>query len=485
MGTGEDSKSDAVQDDAAASDERIPNTMPEITVTPEVHDSQESQHKLPAPLPERRGPSAPNSHQGKEDAVSTVSDSERRHRAKQRNAKKARNKELEDSTDDSTSEDDVKPEKSKSHRKSRKGLTKHAKKKQIKRDNALSSSSDEGTLTKEQSLLVSKKLADIKTEAKTQLSKLVDSLNIDSINCGDTSTDTAAQCEKLSLPASKPTAGEPLAHLTCNASFVKQALTMMTAQTTNEASDDEKSETTTKDASTSTEKVEKGSKAEFMRLDRVWDDNARRYKSKPSSKEQDVDKYSGSAFNAVRHFNYKGEYRHTQLNIISTALKKVMMGVMGQVQGISLEEDPAKLNPDDVFLYLEELRACSKKLKAEIKATNRKSKIEQLKTGRSHLKVLIKYLDEDYAEIKKSLYPLLASRKITFDLVWALFKSNEIVYTSTYEVQEQPRAVKVKFVSQVSSNHFFSLPLSPFDTFAGDQHLGRQILPDRDRIFRL
>ena len=317
----------------------------------------------------------------------------------------------------------------------------------------LSSSSDEGTLTKEQRLMVSKTSANIKSEAKTQFSKLVDSLNIDSVNCGGESTDTTAQREKPPIQGSEATAGEPLAHLTFDASFAKRALTMMTAHATNEASDDDKSETAADDPSTSTEKVEKGSKAEFMRLDHVWDDHARRYKSKPSSKEQDVDKYSSSAFNAVRHFNYKGEYQYTQLNIISTALKKVVMRVMGQVQGISLEEDPAKLNPDDMFLYLEELRSCSKKLKAEIKATKRKSKIEQLKIGRSHLKVLIKYLDEDYAETKKSLYPLLASRKITFDLVWALFKSNEIVYTSTYDVAEHPRAVKVKIVSLVSSNH--------------------------------
>lgn len=465
MGTEEEPKGDAIQHAPAATDDKVSGTMSGTTVTPEIHDSQDTQRKPRAPSPKQPRSSADDKHEveeGKIAAVSPASDSKRSRRAKQRNAKKARNKELEDSDDDLSSEDEVKPTGSKSRRKSRKGLTKHAGKRQTKMADDFSSSSDEGTLTKDQHLMVSKKLASIKSEAKTQFDKLLDSLNIDSVNCGGTSTDTTAQREKLPLPASEPTAGEPLAHLTFNASFAERALTMMTAHATNEASDDDKSETAANDPSTSTEKVEKGSKAEFMRLDHVWDDHARRYKSKPSSKEEDVDKYSGSAFNAVRHFNYKGEYQYTQLNIISTALKKVMMGVMGQVQGISLEEDPAKLNPDDVFLYLEELRTCSKKLKIEIKATKRKSKIEELKIGRSHLKVLIKYLDEDYAETKKSLYPLLASRKITFDLVWALFKSNEIVYTSTYDVQEQPRAVKVKFVSQVSIAITFPPCLVPF-----------------------
>lgn len=461
MGTGEEPKTDAVQHAPAATDDKVSGTMSGTTVTPEIHDNQETQHGLRAPLPEQHGSSAPDKDEGKQGNIAAIPKSphsKRQRRAKQRKAEKAKIQELDESADDSTSEDDVKPKKSTSHRKSRKGPTKHARKRQTKMADDISSSSDEGTLTKEQRLMVSKTLANIKSEAKTRFSKLVDSSNIDSVNSAGTSTDTTAQREKLPVPASEPTTGEPLAHLTFDASFAKQALTMMTSHTTNEASDDDKSETAADDPSISTEKVEKGSKAEFMRLDHVWDDHSRRYKSKPSSKEQDVDKYSSSAFNAVRHFNYKGEYQYTQLNIISTALKKVMMGVMGQVQGISLEEDPAKLNPDDVFLYLEELRECSKKLKAEIKSTKRKSKIEQLKTGRSHLKVLIKYLDEDYAETKKSLYPLLASRKITFDLVWALFKSNEIVYTSTYDVAEHPRAVKVNIVSLVSSNHPSACP---------------------------
>lgn len=457
MGTEEEPNAEAVQQAPAVSDDRISGTMPGITVTPEIPDSQDMQHKPPAPSPEQPGSSAPDKHEGKEGKAtvsSKASDSKRRRRAKQRNPEKARIQDLENSTDDSTSENEVKPGQSKSRRKSRKGLTKHTEKRQTKVDDDSSSSSDEGTLTKEQSSIVSKNLANIKSEVKTQLSRIVDELNID---CVSTSTDTAAQPEKLLKSVSQPTTEGSLAHLTFSPSFVEQALTILIANTRNEAADDDTDETTTDDPSTSTEKAEKGSKPGFMRLDHVWDDHARRFKSKPSSKEDNVDKYSSYAFNAVRHFHYKGEYTYTQLNIISTALKKVMMEVMGQVQGISLEEDPAKLNPDDVFLYLDELRTCSKKLKTEIKSMRRKSKIQQLKTARTHLKVLLKYLDEDYAETKKSLYPLLASRKITFDLVWALFKSNEIVYTSTYDVQEHPRAVKVTYVSQVSSNH-----LEPF-----------------------
>lgn len=54
--------------------------------------------------------------------------------------------------------------------------------------------------------------------------------------------------------------------------------------------------------------------------------------------------------------------------------------------------------------------------------------------------------------LKKSLYSLLESKKITFDLLWALFKSNEIVYAPTYNTEDEPRAFKLDYASLVSTN---------------------------------
>ena len=68
-----------------------------------------------------------------------------------------------------------------------------------------------------------------------------------------------------------------------------------------------------------------------------------------------------------------------------------------------------------------------------------------------HLKVLIKYLDTDYAETKKTLYPLLESNMITFDLLWALFKPNTIAYTTTYGHTDEPRAFKIEYATKESS----------------------------------
>ncbi len=65
--------------------------------------------------------------------------------------------------------------------------------------------------------------------------------------------------------------------------------------------------------------------------------------------------------------------------------------------------------------------------------------------------VLVRYLDKDYSETKKTLHPLLEDRTITFDLLWALFKPNTVVYTSTYNNFEEPRAFKMEYATKESS----------------------------------
>lgn len=62
-----------------------------------------------------------------------------------------------------------------------------------------------------------------------------------------------------------------------------------------------------------------------------------------------------------------------------------------------------------------------------------------------------RYLDEDYADVKKTLYPLLAAGNITFELLWALFHPNEVAITSTYGTWEHPRCFKVDFANKFNT----------------------------------
>lgn len=90
-----------------------------------------------------------------------------------------------------------------------------------------------------------------------------------------------------------------------------------------------------------------------------------------------------------------------------------------------------------------------KELKSSSKTEKKKKVKRAIILKVSHIKVLIKYLDKDYAETKKTLYPLLESNTITFDLLWALFKSNEIAYCPTYSNPDEPRAFKIEYATKV------------------------------------
>jgi len=105
-----------------------------------------------------------------------------------------------------------------------------------------------------------------------------------------------------------------------------------------------------------------------------------------------------------------------------------------------------------LFLYLEELRTHHKKtLKSRLKKEKKRKNQKRLKLMIAHCKVLITYLDEDYDETKKTLYPLLEAGNITFELLWALFKPNMLAYTTTYGSVEDPRCFKVDYANKESS----------------------------------
>jgi hypothetical protein len=57
-----------------------------------------------------------------------------------------------------------------------------------------------------------------------------------------------------------------------------------------------------------------------------------------------------------------------------------------------------------------------------------------------HLDLLIDYVTEIYAPTTQRLLPLLEHSKITYDLLWALFKPNTPVYTTCFGTKK-PRYV--------------------------------------------
>ena len=156
-------------------------------------------------------------------------------------------------------------------------------------------------------------------------------------------------------------------------------------------------------------------------------------------------------FTVRRKFDWENKYTDTVVDIKSKPLKEALTNVMGAVKSVSFAEETPVIDPNMLFLYLEEIRAHMKELKNKAKTEKKKKARITAKTKAAHVKVLLKYLDKDYAETKKTLYPLLEANTITFDLLWALFKSNEIAYCPTYSNPDEPRAFKIEYANKESS----------------------------------
>ena len=199
------------------------------------------------------------------------------------------------------------------------------------------------------------------------------------------------------------------------------------------------------------------SRPDFKRVDWVWDTTNYSYKLQDSVETSTNSQYDGYVFHVRRIFDPDGKYRKTSIDIKSKLLREVLQDVMGNPKGVSLVDETPKLDPNLLFLYLDDFRAHLKSLRklepaGKSKKQRRKNQ-SRLDDKRKQLKVLIKYLDTDYDKIKSSLDPMLRNGLITFDLLWALWKPGTLAYSSTYGNLDMPRVFKVEAAERHATIH--------------------------------
>ncbi|KAJ5698014.1 hypothetical protein N7462_000019 [Penicillium macrosclerotiorum] len=198
-------------------------------------------------------------------------------------------------------------------------------------------------------------------------------------------------------------------------------------------------------------KKKPASKVAFKRVDQLWDSTIHKYKLTETVDDPDADEWDQYIFTVRRKFNWENKYLETVVDIKSKHLRDALAKVMDGVKGVSLVQEPAVVDPNMLFLYLEETRQYMKELKRQSRKEKKRKARKSAAAKAAHLKVLVKYLDTDYADTKKTLYPLLEANTITFDLLWALFKPNTIAYTPTYGNADEPRAFKIEYAIKESS----------------------------------
>lgn len=198
-------------------------------------------------------------------------------------------------------------------------------------------------------------------------------------------------------------------------------------------------------------KHKRASKVAFKRVDQLWDSSIHNYKLTETVDDPDADEWDQYIFTVRRQFDWEHKYESTSVDVRSKPLKDALQHVMEDVKGVSLVQDTPQLDPNLLFHFLEEIRSYTLELKAAAKKEKKNKARKAAATKAQHLKVLLKYLDKDFADTKKALYPLLENEMITFDLLWALFKPNIIAFTPTYNDNDQPRAFKLEYANLESS----------------------------------
>ncbi|KAI5793304.1 P-loop containing nucleoside triphosphate hydrolase protein, partial [Geopyxis carbonaria] len=188
----------------------------------------------------------------------------------------------------------------------------------------------------------------------------------------------------------------------------------------------------------------RASKLEYKRLDELYNKSIHDFylaesSSSPHSKE---DRWEEFIFIVRRRFDYQNKHQKTFVDIKSVELRTVLREILKNVNVVGLREEKPSMDPHLLFNYLPQIEESLAKAKSA--AENPDS------TLISHLTVLVDYITSDYASVAKRLYPLLEHHEITFDLLWALFLPNTLVYTVCAGSNE-PRCLKLDWGEQKES----------------------------------
>lgn len=97
-------------------------------------------------------------------------------------------------------------------------------------------------------------------------------------------------------------------------------------------------------------KRKKGMRAEYKRVDWVWDTSMYTFKLQDTAETTSDSHYNDYIFHVRRTFDCDGKYRATFVDIRSKLLRECLQDVIGNVRGVSLVDGTPKLDPNLLFL---------------------------------------------------------------------------------------------------------------------------------------
>ncbi|KAH6664637.1 hypothetical protein B0J14DRAFT_493413 [Halenospora varia] len=175
--------------------------------------------------------------------------------------------------------------------------------------------------------------------------------------------------------------------------------------------------------------VARASLLEFKEVDENWDDKANKYTVVESPKPKGIDNLDQYVFVVRRRVDKKSKETTHFIDIKSFMLRDALRKVLHEVSGISIMEEKLSIERNILYSFLPEIESCRDRIEPENRSSN------------EHITLLIDYIKTSYSDVRQRLDALLNAKEITYDLLWALFKANTLVYT-TCQGTGKPRCIK-------------------------------------------
>ncbi|KAK5936447.1 hypothetical protein PMZ80_011313 [Knufia obscura] len=172
-------------------------------------------------------------------------------------------------------------------------------------------------------------------------------------------------------------------------------------------------------STTASKPAVRGTKLEVKEIQEVWDSVAYAYKIVESPTVTEVKELDTYAF-VIR--TLKAETRSiVYVDIKLPGLRDILRAVLKDIKWVSLADDKPSFEHNLLFHYLPELE--------EYQASATRDEARDL-TSLKALNLLIHTIKDRAKAPSERLDPLLREGKITYDLLWALFKANSHVITT-------------------------------------------------------
>ncbi|KAF4820558.1 ATP-dependent zinc metalloprotease FtsH [Colletotrichum siamense] len=181
-------------------------------------------------------------------------------------------------------------------------------------------------------------------------------------------------------------------------------------------------------------------KTRILRYDEVFDVRAGQIRLIKSEKSNIGKQNRKKAVLMVRRLiNDKGIHTETKIDIKSKRVAQVMQEINADVEEVSLKTNPPVVTPETIFHSQQGLQESMDKARQALPPD------EELVAD---LMETVKFAEEEHATTRGNLLKLLESGEITWELIWAIFPPNILVYRY-HRLIEQNQLLQLRSIQKV------------------------------------